>query len=39
MQYINKDLGSFNLHMINTDKFKTNILSNKKKFKTVLFGI
>ena len=22
MQYINKDLGSFNLHMINTDKFK-----------------
>ena len=23
MQYIKKDLGSFNLHMIQTDKFKT----------------
>ena len=23
MQYIKKDLGSFNLHMIKTDKFKT----------------
>ena len=27
MQYINKDLGSFNLHMINTDKFKTITVS------------
>ena len=27
MQYINKDLGSFNLHMINTDRFKTITIS------------
>ena len=27
MQYINKDLGSFNLHMINTEKFKTITMS------------
>ena len=30
MEYINKDLGSYHLHMIKTDKFKTDRFKTEK---------